>query len=852
MSNTSTIHIKTDFDCKVYDYGQEIGSTKADTFCSFELRKGEHELTFVFVEDESVSKTVNYIVENADCDYRLIIEIVESICDKAEKQYDSENYSFAFRLYLLAAEKGFAKAQYGLGFCYNNGFGIKADHTKAFEWFSKAFEWYTNTAKHGDTEALYMLGNFYYFKTHVEQNGTKAFEFYTKAAEQGNADASYMVGNFYENGFVIAQDHIKAREWYTKSAELGNVNAQLRLGEIFEFSVGDITKAIEWYTKATKQGCIDAQYRINSILEEKKLSETIKNHIEAAEQGNAFAQWLLGELYLNGKGDFINAMKWYTKSADQGYAAAQFSLGCLYYEGSYVKEDLLKAVELFTKAAEQGNRDAQFELGRCYKNGFGVEIDYVKAIEWYTKAAEQGHPMAYFNLGICYENGDGIEQDLHKAAEWYSKAAELGVENAPYTLALCYQELEDTENAIKWFTKAAEKGEKLAYYNLGDYYKYYGDKYELGKECPKDHVQAMKWYFKSLDCYEKSNNCGSGFNNNDRKEGACYFIIGSFYENEGNTEKDYTKAIEYYNKAAMCHNSDAQLRLGKLCIAKKDYIKAVEWFTKAANRCIEARYYLGVCYEQGFGIEKDLTKAMECYNIAAKLGSAEAKKRLDEISNQDKAGPAYYLFFDTETTGLFVDEKQSFGLHSSFFKNNMRVQLMRQPHMVQLSWITTDKDCNIISQHDYIIQPKGFSIPPEATRIHGITTEIAKEKGTPIKEVIERFMEDVYAANTLVGHNIAFDRRVINTELIRLRLNNEYDDTNSYDFDSKESICTMKKSIQYCEIPSHNYYHPYKQPKLQELHKKLFGYEFEDAHNSMSDVKATLKCFKEIKKLGWI
>ncbi len=26
----------------------------------------------------------------------------------------------------------------------------------------------------------------------------------------------------------------------------------------------------------------------------------------------------------------------------------------------------------------------------------------------------------------------------------------------------------------------------------------------------------------------------------------------------------------------------------------------------------------------------------------------------------------------------------------------------------------------------------------------------------------------------------------------------------------------------------------------------------EDAHNSTSDVKATLKCFKEMKKLGWI
>lgn len=91
MSNTSTIHIKTDFDCKVYDYGQELGTTKADTYFNIELRKGEHELSFVFTEDESISKTINYTVEDVDCDFRLIIEIAETICDKAKEQFDLEN-----------------------------------------------------------------------------------------------------------------------------------------------------------------------------------------------------------------------------------------------------------------------------------------------------------------------------------------------------------------------------------------------------------------------------------------------------------------------------------------------------------------------------------------------------------------------------------------------------------------------------------------------------------------------------------------------------------------------------------------------------------------------------------------
>ena len=66
MSNTSTIHIKTDFDCEVYDYDEELGTTKADTYFNIELRKGEHELTFVYRDYDfcygsiCITKTINY------------------------------------------------------------------------------------------------------------------------------------------------------------------------------------------------------------------------------------------------------------------------------------------------------------------------------------------------------------------------------------------------------------------------------------------------------------------------------------------------------------------------------------------------------------------------------------------------------------------------------------------------------------------------------------------------------------------------------------------------------------------------------------------------------------------------
>ena len=158
-----------------------------------------------------------------------------------------------------------------------------------------------------------------------------------------------------------------------------------------------------------------------------------------------------------------------------------------------------------------------------------------------------------------------------------------------------------------------------------------------------------------------------------------------------------------------------------------------------------------------------------------------------------------------------------------------------------MSWITTDKDCNSISQNDFIIYPDGFTIPKDAAQLHGITTSIAKKQGNPLKEVMEKFMVDFNAAKAIVGHNIAFDKKIIGAELIRLGQKDI--------MDSKPSLCTMEASTDYCKIPGS---YGYKWPKLQELHKKLFGCEFEDAHNSMSDVKATLKCFKEMRRIGLI
>ena len=186
-----------------------------------------------------------------------------------------------------------------------------------------------------------------------------------------------------------------------------------------------------------------------------------------------------------------------------------------------------------------------------------------------------------------------------------------------------------------------------------------------------------------------------------------------------------------------------------------------------------------------------------------------------------------YLFFDTETTGLPRNWKAPV------------TDLNNWPRMVQLAFLLYDPDGNEISGGDYIIRPEGYRIPADASRIHGITTERALLEGRPLPEVLEVFNSLIPQASYLVAHNISFDEKIIGAEFLRCHMPNS--------LNGKRKICTMDSTTNFCAI---NGPYGYKWPKLSELHYKLFRTGFEEAHNAAADIRATVKCFWELKRRG--
>jgi DNA polymerase III epsilon subunit-like protein len=187
------------------------------------------------------------------------------------------------------------------------------------------------------------------------------------------------------------------------------------------------------------------------------------------------------------------------------------------------------------------------------------------------------------------------------------------------------------------------------------------------------------------------------------------------------------------------------------------------------------------------------------------------------------------LFFDTETTGLPKNWKAPV------------TDLDNWPRLVQLAYLVYDFDGNLIHSCNEIVKPDGFTIPLDASNVHGITTEIANQRGSKIEEVLELFSIHLKRAKVIVAHNMAYDEKIIGSEMIRLGMENTVD--------SKEKICTMESTVDLCKIDGP---YGYKWPKLEELHRFLFNHYFEGAHDALADIQATAKCFWELKKRGII
>ena len=89
--------------------------------------------------------------------------------------------------------------------------------------------------------------------------------------------------------------------------------------------------------------------------------------------------------------------------------------------------------------------------------------------------------------------------------------------------------------------------------------------------------------------------------------------------------------------------AEAQTNLGLLYYygrgVLRDYTKAREWFEKAAAQGdADAQYNLGALYEFGHGVKQDSVRAFMWYNVAASLSTNDPQKDVAAENRDEIAG----------------------------------------------------------------------------------------------------------------------------------------------------------------------------------------------------------------------
>lgn len=188
-----------------------------------------------------------------------------------------------------------------------------------------------------------------------------------------------------------------------------------------------------------------------------------------------------------------------------------------------------------------------------------------------------------------------------------------------------------------------------------------------------------------------------------------------------------------------------------------------------------------------------------------------------------------YIVIDCETTGLPRNWKAPIE------------DVANWPRVIQIAWSRYDENMRNTETLSFLIRPEGFAIPPEAQHVHHISTERAAIEGKPLSQALSEFAAAVGKSEVVVAHNLRFDESVISAEYLRLGL--------APPFENKKRVCTMLGTTDLCRIPGA---YGYKWPSLSELHRALFGREFEEAHDAGADVAACANCFLELKRRGLV
>ena len=234
------------------------------------------------------------------------------------------------------------------------------------------------------------------------------------------------------------------------------------------------------------------------------------------------------------------------------------------------------------------------------------------------KRVEKENKDLEFAISNLVEDKDKIVDDLNKRIK--AKETAKSVSNTPSKSTKKANTSTNIPFSLDDFF--AELDENFSKPSSNNQTKTVKSKNQLSKKEQDDlleqaaHHSLMGEYDKCIPILESLTELGNA--------GAFNSLGDKYYLGQG-VEKNLVMAADMYEFADLYDNINGTFNLAR-CYYEgtgrdQDYKKSLELFLKAAkNNHADASYYVGIHYEKGLGVSKDLTTAIEFYENAFTLG----------------------------------------------------------------------------------------------------------------------------------------------------------------------------------------------------------------------------------------
>ncbi|KAJ5071414.1 sel1-repeat-containing protein ybeq [Anaeramoeba ignava] len=177
--------------------------------------------------------------------------------------------------------------------------------------------------------------------------------------------------------------------------------------------------------------------------------------------------------------------------------------------------------------------------------------------------------------------------------------------NSEYMLSMFYEKQGNIPRAYESLQKSVKKKHYAGIMKMAALYTY-----QSVFPIPVDHKKALELWIESA----KQNNPDS------------QYMVGNFYQFGDSCEKNYAKAIEFYQKSHENGNQYSGINAGALYYEggygiKKNLPLAIKFWQESSDRFKqpEAMKNLSIVYYLGEGIEKDIHKAKEYLSQALSI-----------------------------------------------------------------------------------------------------------------------------------------------------------------------------------------------------------------------------------------